>query len=174
MSEQMKRNVEIKAQVSSLAAIRDRVRALVSEGPTVLQQEDTFFVCPSGRLKLRQFVGAAEAELIYYERPDCEGPKESHYVVHRARDGEGLKQVLSQSLGVRGVVRKHRELFLMGQTRVHLDEVEGLGMFVELEVKLRPDQSPVEGTSIATQLMEQLGITGDQLVDRAYIDLLGS
>ena len=60
----------------------------------------------------------------------------------------------------------------MGQTRVHLDEVEGLGTFVELEVVLRPDQSPAEGTLIATGLMKKLGISDDQLVDRAYLDLL--
>jgi predicted adenylyl cyclase CyaB len=168
----MNRNVEIKACVDSLLAIRDRVRALADDGPRLLEQEDTFFVCPKGRLKLRQLSGAAEAELIYYERSDRKGPKESHYVVHRTADGEGLKRVLSQSLGVRGVVRKRRELFLVGQTRVHLDEVEGLGTFVELEVVLRPDQTSSDGTSVAIGLMEQLGISADQLIDKAYLDLL--
>jgi adenylate cyclase class IV len=105
----MNRNIEIKARVDNLASVRDRAKALVGETSVVLKQEDTFFVCPNGRLKLRQSAGSAEAELIYYERPDRRGPKESHYVIHRTRDGESLKQVLSQSLGVRGVVRKRRE-----------------------------------------------------------------
>ena len=102
----MNRNVEIKARVDSLTPIRDGVRALADEGSRILEQEDTFFACPRGRLKLRQLVGAPEAELIYYERPDHAGPKESRYIVHRTRDGESLKQVLSQSCGIRGVVRK--------------------------------------------------------------------
>jgi predicted adenylyl cyclase CyaB len=168
----MNRNVEIKARVDSLASIRDSVRNLADKGPLILEQTDTFFVCPHGRLKLRQLVGSAEAELIYYERQDRKGPKESHYVVHRSPDGEGLKRLLSQSLGVRGVVCKRRELFLVGQTRVHLDDVEGLGAFVELEVVLRPDQTPSDGTLVATGLMERLGLLSGQLVDRAYLDLL--
>jgi predicted adenylyl cyclase CyaB len=168
----MNRNVEIKARVDSLTVIRDRVKALASESPLVLVQEDTFFNSICGRLKLRQFADSQEGELIYYQRADRKGPKESHYIVHRTRDPESLKEVLSLSLGVHGVVRKRRELFHVGQTRVHLDEVDGLGIFAELEVVLRADQDPSEGMAIATRLMEQLGISNSQLVDRAYLDLL--
>jgi predicted adenylyl cyclase CyaB len=169
----MNRNVEIKARVDSLAPVRDRIESLHGKGPTVLRQEDTFFVCPTGRLKLRQSPDSPEAELIYYKRANLAQPKETQYIIHRTRDGESLKQAMSQSLGIQGVVRKRRELFLVGQTRVHLDEVEGLGTFVELEVVLRPDQSSAEGTAIATKLMQQLGISGNDLIDGAYIDLLG-
>jgi adenylate cyclase class IV len=86
-----------------------------------LEQEDTFFVCPRGRLKLRQFAGCPQAELIYYERPESSGPRESRYIVHPTADPEGLREVLSAALGVRGVVRKRRTVYLIGQTRVHLD-----------------------------------------------------
>jgi predicted adenylyl cyclase CyaB len=168
----MNRNVEIKARVDDLASIRDRVRMLADDSPRVLVQEDTFFACPRGRCKMRQVAGTGQAELIYYERLNQKGPKESHYIVHRTPDGDGLKGVLAQALGVRGVVRKRRELFVIGQTRVHLDEVEGLGTFVELEVVLRPDQSASEGTVVANHLTEQLGIRPDQLIDKAYFDLL--
>jgi predicted adenylyl cyclase CyaB len=168
----MNRNVEIKASVGSLAVIRDRVKVLADDGPYVLEQVDTFFASPGGRLKLRQLVGSAEAALIYYERPDCTGPKESHYVVHRTQDAANLEIALSRAIGVRGTVRKRREVFLIGQTRVHLDDVEGLGVFVELEVVLRPEQDPAEGIAITTGLMERLGIPSDPLVDHAYIDLL--
>ncbi len=168
----MNRNVEIKARVESLAPIRERVKARADEGPAVLEQKDTFFACPHGRLKLRQLSGSQEAELIFYERPDGAGPKESRYLVHRTNDAEGLAQALSRSLGVRGVVCKRRELFRVGQTRVHLDEVQDLGTFVELEVVLRPEQSQSEGTLIAADLMRTLGISDGQLVDRAYLDLL--
>lgn len=92
--------------------------------------------------------------------------------MHRTADPEGLRDVLSATLGLRGTIRKRRTVFLMGQTRVHLDEVEGLGAFVELEVVLRPEQDAGDGRAIAGQLMAQLGLSPDQLIDKAYIDLL--
>jgi predicted adenylyl cyclase CyaB len=168
----VKRNVEIKARVGGLAAVREVVAGLADSGPMELEQEDTFFVCPRGRLKLRRFAGCVQAELIYYERPEAAGPKESRYLVHPTADPEGLRDVLAAAFGVRGVVRKQRAVFLVGQTRVHLDEVEGLGEFVELEVVLQPQQDAAEGVAVARELMARLGISPSQLVDRAYIDLL--
>jgi predicted adenylyl cyclase CyaB len=168
----MKRNVEIKAKVAGLAGVRGVVEGLADSGPMELEQEDTFFVCPRGRLKLRQFAGCPQAELIYYERPESSGPKESRYVVHPTADPEGLRDVLAAAFEIRGVVRKRRAVYLIGQTRVHLDEVERLGEFVELEVVLGPEQNPSEGVIIAHELMGKLGISSDQLIDRAYIDLL--
>jgi adenylate cyclase class IV len=168
----MKRNVEIKAKVADSAAVRDAVEKLSSGPPEVLEQEDTFFHCPRGRLKLRRLAGAAQAELLYYERPDTAGPKECRYLVHRTTDPDGLRAVLAATLGIRGTIRKQRTVFLAGQTRVHLDRVEGLGEFVELEVVLRPEQDANDGRLIAGQLMARLGLSPNQLVDGAYIDLL--
>jgi adenylate cyclase class IV len=168
----MKRNVEIKAKVASLAAVRRVVEGLADSGPMESEQEDTFFACPRGRLKLRRFIGCPQAELIYYERAESAGPKESRYIVHPTADPEGLREVLAAAFGVCGVVRKRRAVYLVGQTRVHLDQVEGLGEFVELEVVLRPEQNASEGVTIAHELMVSLGISPDQLIDRAYIDLL--
>lgn len=168
----MNRNVEIKARVSDLAAVRRRAEELADEGPTVLEQEDTFFACAHGRLKLRRFAGSRQAELIYYERSSVSGPKESRYIVQPTSDAEGLCGVLSAALGVRGVVRKRRTLYLIGRTRVHLDEVEGLGQFVELEVVLHPQQGVGEGRAIARQFMAELGIPPDQVIEKSYVDLL--
>ncbi len=168
----MKRNVEIKAKVADLATVRRVVEGLADSGPMELEQEDTFFVCPRGRLKLRRFVGCSEAELIYYERPEISGPKESRYIVHPTADPEGLREVLAAAFDIRGVVRKRRSVYLIGQARVHLDQVEGLGEFVELEVVLRPEQKASEGVALAQELMEKLGISRSQLIDGAYIDLL--
>jgi adenylate cyclase class IV len=167
----MKRNVEIKAKVTDLAAVREIAAGLADRGPMVLEQEDTFFACPRGRLKLRRFAGCAQAELIYYERPESPGPKESRYVVHPTADADGLRDVLGAALGTAGVVRKRRTIYLVGQTRVHLDEVEGLGEYVELEVVMRPEQDSSEGEAIARALMIRLGISPNQLVDRAYLHL---
>ena len=168
----MNRNVEIKAKVASLDATERRVRTLADEGPAVLEQEDTFFVCPYGRLKLRRIADATEAELIYYERPDTPEPKESRYAIHRTLDSTGLHAVLSTALGVRGVVRKRRVLYHVGATRIHLDQVEGLGEFVELEVVLQPSQRISEGMAVAHDLMDRLGISQADLAHQAYIDLL--
>jgi len=168
----MKRNVEIKAKVRGLEAVREVVEQLADSGPMALEQEDTFFVCPRGRLKLRRFAGCPQAELIYYERLELSGPKESRYIVHPTADPEGLREVLAAAFEIRGVVRKRRAVYLIGQTRVHLDQVEGLGEFVELEVVLRPEQDSSEGVTLAHELMAKIGISPNQLVDRAYVDLL--
>ena len=168
----MNRNVEIKAKVTDLEVIKRRARALADEGPLVFDQEDTFFVCDRGRLKLRRFVGTVEAELIYYERPASTGPRESNYLIYRTSEPDRINAVLTASLGVRGVVRKRRTLYLIGPTRVHLDCVEGLGDFVELEVVRQPHETASQGTAIANGLVDKLGIPREGLLDKAYIDLL--
>ena len=168
----MKRNVEIKARVDDLAAVRERVKALAAGDPVILEQVDTFFPCAQGRLKLRELANSPEAELIYYERPDQSGPKESRYRIYRTTDPGSLRATLSVALGVRGVVRKRRTLYLIGASRVHLDEVEELGDFVEVEVVLDPEQGTVDGDAVAQDLMGKLGIRSEQLIDRAYVDLL--
>ena len=100
------------------------------------------------------------------------GPKRSNYSIFETHDPNGLKNTLSLALGVRGVVRKKRTLYLVGQTRVHLDEVEGLGEFMELEVVLRPGQPDAEGQAIARDLMTRLGVEEKDLLECAYMDLL--
>lgn len=166
----MKRNVEIKAAVTDLDAIEKKAARLADEGPVVLEQEDVFFFCPRGRLKLRRLTG--RAELIAYERPDAAGPKESRYVVHPTSDPDSLQNALAMALGVRGVIRKRRTLYIIGQTRVHLDCVESLGDFVELEVVLADGQDVGDGFATARRLMAELGISESRLVEKAYIDLL--
>ncbi len=166
----MPTNVEIKARISHPEALRQKLKALVPEEPHLLVQEDTFFHAPQ-RLKLRRTEGE-EAQLIAYQRPDTHGPRTSTYTIAPVPHPEALHAVLAQALGVRGTVCKRRWLYLYDQTRIHLDEVEGLGTFLELEVVLHTEQSEEEGTAIARKLMEYLGIEEKDLIDRAYIDLL--
>ncbi len=167
----MPANVEIKARVRDFAALEKRA-ALLSDSPVqVICQEDTFFYTPRGRLKLRQ-LSAEHGQLVYYERPDLNGPKRSDYLIFETPDPEGLKTVLSLALGVRGVIRKVRRLYMVGQTRIHLDQVEGLGDFMELEVVLQAGQSDREGQAIAQTLMAELNVLESDLLDSAYIDLL--
>ncbi len=168
----MSRNVEIKTRAADLAAIEQRVAPLAQDSPIIFEQQDVFFHCLHGRLKLRRFAGAGQGELIAYDRPDTEGPKECRYTVHRTNDPDGLCDALVRTLGLRGIVRKRRMLYLIGQTRVHLDRVEGLGEFVELEVVLDERQDVQEGSAIARELMRRIGIRDDQLLRMAYIDMI--
>ncbi|XP_056367522.1 uncharacterized protein LOC130263765 isoform X2 [Oenanthe melanoleuca] len=137
----------------------------------VLLQTDTFFRVPRGRLKLRR-TQDGRGELIFYERPDSTGPKLSSFSITPTADPEGLQAVLSRSLGVLGTVRKERLLLLLGQTRLHLDRVQGLGDFLELEVVLRPEQSEQDGQRVARRLLRELGIPEGDLICGAYLDLL--
>jgi predicted adenylyl cyclase CyaB len=163
-------NIEIKSRARNFEQIKARAQTLSDTPVQVILQEDTFFNTPQGRLKLRLLQD--HAELIYYTRPDQKGPKRSDYYVSRSNDPENLKCVLELAYGIRGVVKKTRYLYLVGQTRLHLDDVEGLGQFMELEVVLDEGQSDLEGQKLAEDLMSALGVEGTDLIDGAYMDLL--
>ena len=167
----MPRNIEIKARLSNVVALAAKAAALATEGPTEIAQDDTFFRCESGRLKLRAF-SATEGELIFYRRANEQGPKESFYIRTPTSDPESLRQSLSLAYGQVGRVIKHRTLYFVGRTRVHLDRVEGLGHFLELEVVLEENEPVEVGSHEARRLMAQLGVEPSQLVATAYVDLL--
>jgi predicted adenylyl cyclase CyaB len=167
----MPRNVEIKARVAQPSRLLEAVIEVADRGPTVFAQDDTFFACPAGRLKLRTF-STTEGQLIFYRRDDLEGPKLSEYVMASTSEPDALRGTLTLAYGVVGRVRKTRTLFLVGPTRVHLDDVEGLGHYLELEVVLEPEQTIEDGQRIAEDLMKKLGIEAKHLVRRAYVDLL--
>jgi predicted adenylyl cyclase CyaB len=167
----MPRNVEIKAVTRDPLGLRARALALADTPVQVIEQVDTFFVTDTGRLKLRAFADGT-GELIHYERPDAEGPKTSRYALAPTGDAAALAAVLAASLPVRGVVRKRRELLLAGRTRIHLDTVDGLGSFLELEVVLADGETVDDGQAEARRLMAALGVEPDDLVKGAYIDLL--
>ena len=167
----MPRNVEIKARIRDLAQLRARAQSIADSGPFEIQQDDTFFVCHNGRLKLRIF-SESQGELIFYKRDNSPNHKESQYVITPTSTPNVLRETLVLALGECGRVRKRRTLFLVGKTRVHLDEVEGLGAFLELEVVLSDDDTVAQGIETAHRIMQQLGVSDQDLVDRAYVDLL--
>lgn len=167
----MSRNVEIKARLESIEELLPRVKAIADSGPTEIAQDDTFFSCPNGRLKLRAF-SETSGELIFYRRSDSAGPKESFYFISPTASPNTLRETLSLAYGERGRVRKHRTLFVLGRTRIHLDKVVGLGDFLELEVVLSEDESAETGVEIAHELLARLGISSTQLIEGAYLDLL--
>jgi len=165
-------NIEIKARPHNFEDIKSRAEKLSDSPVQMIPQEDTFFNTPHGRLKLR--ILADHAQLIYYTRRDQEGPKRSDYHITCSHDPENLKRVLELAYGIRGVVRKTRYLYLVGQTRIHLDDVEGLGQFMELEVVLEHGQTDADGQKTAEDLMSALGVEKADLIEGAYMDLLES
>jgi len=167
----MARNVEIKARVESIDVLAARAAALATEGPFEIAQDDTFFRCESGRLKLRVF-SPESGELIFYRRATQHGPRESFYVRAPTAQPDALREALSLAYGKVGRAVKHRLLYLVGRTRVHLDRVEKLGHFLELEVVLKDGESSEVGVREAHALMARLGIEPSALVAGAYVDLL--
>jgi predicted adenylyl cyclase CyaB len=168
----MPANIEIKARVDSIDALLPQALALSDDDHLQrIQQDDTFFAVPHGRLKLRVFADGS-GELIHYHRADADGPKLSDYVISPVLEPGTLRETLSRACGQLGRVRKQRILVLVGNTRVHLDRVDGLGDFLELEVVLQPGQNEADGQAIAHTLMASLGVQPGQLVRGAYLDLL--
>lgn len=167
----MPANIEIKARANNFEEIRSRVKKLSDTSVEIILQEDIFFNVPQGRLKLR-ILAPDHGQLIYYTRPDQEGPKRSDYQIAETANPENIKRILELAYGIRGMVKKTRYLYLVGQTRIHLDEVEGLGQFMELEVVMQDGQSDAEGQEIAKGLMASLGVEGSDLLEGAYMDLL--
>jgi len=169
----MPHNIEIKARIDSVESLLPIAQALADGPVQTIQQDDTFFACARGRLKLRDF-GNGRGELIHYQRDDTAGTKLSDYVRAASDDPAALREALARAHGVIGRVRKTRWLLLAGQTRIHLDRVEGLGDFLELEVVMREGQPEREGGAIADELCERLGVAPAQRLAGAYVDLLAS
>jgi adenylate cyclase class IV len=164
-------NIEIKARARSFRRQRMIAARLADAQPQLLVQTDTFFHAHAGRLKLREFA-SGHAELIQYERPDRSDPAKSAYVIVPIREPGTLKVALAAALGTIGVVKKKRHYYPVGQTRVHFDQVEGLGDFIELEVVLQDGQTEPQGASIANDLMQRLEIDDADLIECAYVDML--
>ena len=169
----MPTNIEIKARVDSLAKLLPAVAALADAEPAHVVQDDTFFSCPNGRLKLRVF-GEGHGVLIFYRRADEPGPKPSFYVHSETADPDGLRAVLTDANGEVGRVRKHRTVFRIGKTRVHLDRVDGLGEFLEVEVSIDDTLEYDAAVSEANRLLAVLGIEDSALVQGAYVDILAT
>jgi predicted adenylyl cyclase CyaB len=166
----MARNVELKARDPDPAGSLEISLALGAEDRGWLHQLDTYFRVPQGRLKLRE--QDAAAELIYYERSDDAIERESHYRIVPVEDPFGLKDALTAALGVLVAVEKSRRLLLWRNVRIHLDEVPGLGSFIELEAVADPGSDlSGEYRSIA-ELREALGIAADGILATGYSDEL--
>lgn len=173
-----RRNLELKVRVTSdaLVALRDRLAVAGDDALDIERQEDRYFRVPEGRLKLRTVTtrdGASRAELIAYRRPDEALSRWSAYRITPlpAGQAESMADTLEQVLPVLVVVRKRREIALHGATRIHLDEVDGLGAFVELETVVT-DQSAAAAAAEHRTVVEMLGLDRWPSCAGSYSDLL--
>lgn len=167
-----KRNIELKARCPDLGAAREAARQLGAEFTATLEQRDTYFIVPRGRLKLRQTAGRG-AELVAYARDNRVDVRGSDYRLVSVPDPAALVAALTSTLGVRGDVVKTRELWLWRRVRIHLDRVERLGTFLEFEAVLDPGEPDEAGHAKIADLRTALGVRDEDLVATSYSDLLG-
>lgn len=166
----MPHNVEVKIRLADLHAVAAAVRGLGADDRGVLKQVDTYFRAPRGaRLKLREQEPGG-AQLIAYERPDTDGLRTCHYRIFKVADPMGLKDTLALGLGVLRRVVKARQLFMLGRTRVHLDQVEGLGDYLELEVVMREGEPPAAGEKEADDILRKLGLDNAPQIAGSYLE----
>jgi adenylate cyclase class 2 len=165
-------NLERKTPCPDLDAARHALTRLGARCEGLQRQRDTFFPVPNGRLKLREIEGQ-QAVLIWYDRPDEVGLRTSRYYLVPVPDPGVMRAALSAGLGVRGEVVKAREVWHWHNVRIHLDEVEGLGRFVEFEAVL----SDADGEAVSRERLNELGgamgLREGEDVGGAYADLLG-
>lgn len=166
-------NVEIKARYVRLDRARQIAGQIGAEHAATIQQTDTYFRVPAGRLKLREQEPGAD-QLVFYRRPDQPAPKASDFQVVRVEDAAGMHRLLSDALGVLTQVRKQRDLWLVDNVRIHLDTVDGLGTFIEFEVMVIDDRTEASCRAQAEELLEAFGIHADELIAGSYADMQAS
>lgn len=165
-------NIEIKAYCQDLGRAEKNLNALGAGPAGTFHQRDTYFRVKEGRLKLRQ-IGPDEAHLIYYRRENLPGPKRSDYDLAFTSDPEAMRNMLCQVLGTWIEVEKTRQVWLWENVRIHLDDVKGLGQFVELEA-VSEEKELEESHARVETLMRALEISSDQLIAESYSDLLAA
>jgi adenylate cyclase, class 2 len=164
-------NVEIKAQCHEPSFIRHYLLSNQAEFKGIDEQTDTYFNVPYGRLKLRE--GNIENNLIYYERSNEAGPKDSHFQLVKINDAAGLKEVLTKSNGVKVVVKKKREIYYIGNVKFHIDDVPGLGSFAEIEAgNILADLNKEQLKEQCDFYVTAFNIRPEDLIDVSYSDML--
>jgi len=164
-------NIEIKAKCADAAAVRKYLQTVHARFVGIDEQTDTYFNSINGRLKLRE--GNIENNLIYYERSDLHGPKSSHFHLVKVDDAKGLKEALKNSLGVKMIVKKKREIYFIENVKIHIDEVPGLGVFIEIEAgNVLADKSKEELQHQCEYYLNEFGIRQMDLVAESYSDML--
>jgi predicted adenylyl cyclase CyaB len=166
------RNLEAKFRLSDHAGARERALAIGFGPRGILIQRDTFFTIPNGKLKLREQDDGAW--LIHYRRNDQRELQLSNYSIVAVNDPGAMRAMLAEALGVLAEVRKHRTLMMRRNVRLHLDRVEGLGDFGEIEAVLAEGDSPLAFHQEVNEIFTGLGIAENALINRSYFELMQS
>jgi predicted adenylyl cyclase CyaB len=164
-------DIEIKACCPNPEGIRTILKQKNAEFKGIDRQTDTYFKVPRGRLKLRE--GNIENSLIFYSRPNHAGPKQSDVAICQTDPCPNLKEVLTSALGVVAEVKKQREIYFIDNVKFHIDVVEKLGSFVEIEA-MDSDGSIGRDKLLeqCRRYMELFGIAEGDLVSASYSDML--
>jgi predicted adenylyl cyclase CyaB len=165
----MPSNLEIKACIADLAVAESRAISIRSTFSGILRQTDTYFRVANGRLKLRE-VENCPSQLIYYERIEEDSQRLSNYDIHFSDMPQSLKLVLEKAFGIRCTVAKIRTLYLYGTTRIHLDQVEDLGNFLEFEVPVQESEKIAQNT--LNVLIEAFNLNPGDFLLHSYADLM--
>ena len=163
------KNLELKSKCVNMEKLRRLMFELGAEHQKTMHQIDTYFNVPKGRLKLREIDGEM-AQLVYYERADESASRYSNYSIVEITDASGFKQMMN-AIGVKAVVDKVRELWMYGNTRIHVDDVDGLGHFVELETVIT-NQTNTEAQAEHHFVKRALEIDDVEIVPVSYSDLI--
>lgn len=162
-------NIEIKARCSDPELVQQKLLSLKADPKGTDHQIDTYFHVDRGRLKLRE--GNIENNLIYYNRNDQAGPKKSEVILYPATNDNSLKKILTEVMGIKVVVDKYRDIYFIGNVKFHLDRVEALGNFVEIEaIGESGEEENLENQ--CREYMALLGIDEAMLVSRSYSELI--
>jgi predicted adenylyl cyclase CyaB len=164
-------NVEIKARIRNAGKIRNYLLQSKADFRGTDLQTDTYFTANNGRLKLRE--GNIENNLIYYERNNQAGPKASDFILTKVPDAVHLKESLSKAMGIKAVVKKKREIYYIQNVKFHIDEVDGLGSFAEIEAgNIGADLSREQLQRQCEFYMQEFGIEEKDLIEVSYSDML--
>ena len=168
----MESNIEIKAHCHDYEGTEKRIQQMATTFIGEDSQTDTYFTTKRGRFKLRES-SISGPYLIPYLRPDSNGPKKSLYQKITITDSDTAKLLFEQLFGIHLVVKKKRKIYMYQNVRIHLDQVEGLGNFIELEAVL-PADDPDEPAQIikVKYLMQQLGIAEQDQIATSYETML--
>lgn len=165
----MPQNLEVKARVKSISFAQALTRSIHATFIECLNQVDTYFCVEHGRLKLRE-TNQQRCELIYYDRPETTNHRLSHFMIYPCQNASSLKDLLGKALGVRNIVTKTRLLYMYDVTRIHLDDVQYLGSFLEFE-------TPYEGShekarNVTDFLLARFEVQEADFIKSSYVDLM--
>jgi adenylate cyclase class 2 len=169
--EQPRRNIELKAHDPDPVRSLEVCRTLGAEDHGEIWQRDTYFQVASGGLKLRE-ERPGRPHLVQFQRTNQPQQRESRYRIIEIDDGTVLSAALAEAIGVRVVVTKHRRLFLWRDVRIHLDRVEQLGEFIELEAVAPTDSDLAHEHDLVAELRTAFEITDERLLAVGYVDQL--